>query len=226
MTKEMTNNLKHYKKLAKLFQYPDDEYPLHVRVVESLLSLLYPETLNTFKEFADFVYSATRETLEEIFARTFDVQAITTLDIGYVLFGDDYKRGELLVNLNREHKEADNDCGNELADNLSNLLELLPKMKNDDLRKELIQKILMPALNKIINEFNVESIKLKNKVYKKQFKTIIDQSEDYGTIYRKPLLVVYKIIEKDFGYVKPQEDDNKNSFTDSITSEIKIDKQK
>ena len=219
------NNIKHYEKLAKLFQYPDAEYPLYVRVVESMLSLHYPDSLTTFKEFADFVYSAKRETLEELFARTFDVQAVTTLDIGYVLFGDDYKRGELLVNLNREHKEAGNDCGNELADNLSNLLKLLPKMKNDNLRKELVHKIIMPALDKIIEEFNADSIKLKNKVYKKQFKTIIDQSENYGRIYRKPLMVVYKIIEKDFGYVNPRLEDNKNSFTGSITSEIKIEKQ-
>lgn len=216
-------NLKHYEKLAMIFQYPDAEYSLHVREVESLLSQLYPETQTTYKEFAKFVYGATREELEELFARTFDVQAITTLDIGYVLFGDDYKRGELLVNLNREHKEVENDCGNELADNLSNLLTLLPKMKDSELRHELIQKIIMPALTKIIKEFEVESVNLKNKIYRKQFKTIIEQSEDYGRIYRNPLMVVYKIIEKDFGYVKPVEEENKNSFTDSITSEIKID---
>jgi nitrate reductase assembly molybdenum cofactor insertion protein NarJ len=216
-------NLKHYEKLAMIFQYPDTEYSLHVREVESLLSQLYPETQTTFIEFAKIVYSASLEELEELFARTFDVQAITTLDIGYVLFGDDYKRGELLVNLNREHREAGNDCGNELADNLSNLLKLLPKMKDSELRHELIQKIIMPALTKIIKEFEVESINLKNKIYKKQFKTIIEQSEDYGRIYRYPLTVVYKIIEKDYGYVKPAEEENKNSFTDSITSEIKID---
>ena len=216
-------NLKHYEKLAMIFQYPDAEYSLHVREVESLLSQHYPETITTFKEFASIAYNASLEELEELFARTFDVQAITTLDIGYVLFGDDYKRGELLVNLNREHSEVNNDCGNELADNLSNLLKLLPKMKNSDLRYELIQKIIMPALTKIIKEFDVESINMKNKVYKKQYKTIIEQSEDYGRIYRNPLMVVYKIIEQDFGYVKPAEEENKNSFTDSITSEIKID---
>jgi nitrate reductase assembly molybdenum cofactor insertion protein NarJ len=216
-------NLKHYEKLAMLFQYPDSEYSLRVREVESMLSQLYPDILLTFKEFADYVYSASREELEELFARTFDVQAITTLDIGYVLFGDDYKRGELLVNLNREHRDSDNDCEDELADNLSNILKLVPKLKNTDLREELIDKIIMPALNKVIKEFDVENINMRNKIYRKQFKTIIEQSEDYGRIYRNPLMVVYKIIEKDFGYVKPAEEENKNSFTDSITSEIKID---
>ncbi|RKY91157.1 MAG: hypothetical protein DRQ01_08140, partial [Ignavibacteriae bacterium] len=149
--------------------------------------------------------------------------AITTLDVGYVLFGDDYKRGELLVNLNREHREAANECSDELADNLFNLLSLLPKMQNHSIRDELVEIIIMPGLIKIINEFDTKNISLKNKVYKKQYKTIIEQSEDFGRIFLIPLMVVYKIIENDFGYIKPIEENNKNNFTDAITSEIEID---
>ena len=65
----------------------------------------------------------------ELYLRTFDVQAITTLDIGYVLFGEDYKRGALLAGLSAEHKKVSNDCGIELADHLPNVLRLLPKME-------------------------------------------------------------------------------------------------
>jgi len=140
-----------------------------------------------------------------------------------VLFGDDYKRGELLVNLNREHREAANKCTDELADNLANLLSLLPKMQNHEIRDELIEIIVMPGLIKIINEFDNKNINLKNKIYKKQYKTIIEQSEDFARIFLIPLLVVYKIIENDFGYIKPTEENNKNNFTDAITSEIEID---
>jgi hypothetical protein len=81
----------------------------------------------------------------------------------------------------------------------------------------------MPSLIKIINEFDTKNINLKNKLYKKQYKTIIEQSEDYGRIFLKPLMVVYKIIENDFGFIKPMEENNKNNFTDAITSEIEID---
>jgi len=136
-------------------------------MVETVLNDLYPDTIADFKEFSRYVNSTSHEELEELFSRTFDVQAITTLDIGYVLFGDDYKRGELLVNLNREHREAGNECGSELADNLSNILKLLPKMKDHEIRNELIEKLIMPALEKIINEFNAENVNLKNKIYKK-----------------------------------------------------------
>jgi nitrate reductase assembly molybdenum cofactor insertion protein NarJ len=220
----MTNkNINHYEKLAQLFQYPKTDYKEKVKEAETVLSELYPETLTTFNQFSDFVSTSSHDEITEIFTRTFDVQAITTLDVGYVLFGDDYKRGELLVNLNREHREAANVCNDELADNLSNLLSLLPKMQNYNVRNELVEIIIMPGLTKIINEFDTKNINLKNKVYKKQYKTIIEQSEDYGRIFLVPLMVVYKIIENDFGYIKPIEENNKNNFTDAITSEIEID---
>ncbi len=220
----MTNkNINHYEKLAQLFQYPKTDYKEKVKEAETVLSELYSETLTTFKQFSDFVSTSSHDEITEIFTRTFDVQAITTLDVGYVLFGDDYKRGELLVNLNREHREAANECNDELADNLSNLLSLLPKMQNYNVRNELVEIIIMPGLTKIINEFDTKNINLKNKVYKKQYKTIIEQSEDYGRIFLLPLMVIYKIIENDFGYIKPKEENNKNNFTDAITSEIEID---
>ncbi len=96
-------------------------------------------------------------------------------------------------------------------------------MQNHDIRDELVEIIIMPGLIKIINEFDTKNINLKNKIYKKQYKTIIEQSEDYGRIFLIPLMVVYKIIENDFGYIKPTEENNKNNFTDAITSEIEID---
>jgi len=216
-------NLNHYHILSELFQYPQEDYKENVKKVESVLKDLYPEIISDFKEFSSYIDNSSQEDLEELFSRTFDVQAITTLDIGYVLFGDDYKRGELLVNLNREHKEVGNDCGRELADNLSNLLRLLPLIKAPEIREEIIEELIMPALEKIISEFNPDNVNLKNKIYKKQHKTMIEQSEDFGRIYQKPLQVIYKILEKDFNYKKPEDELNTTSFTNSIKTEMEID---
>ena len=66
---------------------------------------------------------------QEYYISTFDVQAICFLDIGYVLFGEDYKRGIFLVNIKKEQIKAGNDCGSELPDHLPNILTLLPKMQ-------------------------------------------------------------------------------------------------
>ena len=145
------------------------------------------------------------------------------MDIGYVLFGDDYKRGELLVNLSREHHKTGNDCGNELADNLPNLLRLIPKIADEEFKKELVGIIILPALEKIIKEFEVKNIDMKNNVYKRKYKTLIEQPESYGRMFLKPLLVIQKILEEDFNTSFVLEEQNDSSFTDSIMTEIKID---
>jgi nitrate reductase assembly molybdenum cofactor insertion protein NarJ len=145
------------------------------------------------------------------------------LDIGYVLFGDDYKRGELLVNLSREHKKANNDCGNELADYLPNLLRLIPKIEDEEFRNELVAIIILPALAKITKEFDSQNIEMKNNVYKRKYKTLIEQSETYGRIFLKPLLVIMQVLEEDFDSSVTFEEPISAGFTESITTEIKID---
>ena len=153
----MDQSFEHYNILAGLFAYPDSNFPANVKQVQKYLDQNYPKAGAELKKFTKFVSNASQTELEELFTRSFDVQAVTTLDLGYVLFGDDYKRGAGLVNLNREHREAGNDCYNELADHLPNILRLLCKMQKPEFRVELVEKIVAPALQKIIGEFDPET---------------------------------------------------------------------
>jgi nitrate reductase assembly molybdenum cofactor insertion protein NarJ len=86
--------LAHYQALADLFEYPDIKYPQQVRKIIDLLDGNYPEAVADLERFLELLPDRELRTMQELFTRSFDVQAITTLDIGYVLFGDDYKRGE------------------------------------------------------------------------------------------------------------------------------------
>ncbi len=190
--------MEHYSKLAGLFCYPGADFPQIVSEVQELLERQYPAAGAELKPFTEFVSGASPAELEELFNRSFEVQAITTLDIGYVLFGDDYKRGALLVNLNREHRQAGVDCGNELADHLPNVLRLLSRMSDIELRAELVQKIIAPALRKIISEFEPEKMAQKNAVYQKHHKTLIERSANHGTVYQHPLKALYRVLESDF----------------------------
>ncbi|MBI4290354.1 MAG: hypothetical protein HY661_02600, partial [Betaproteobacteria bacterium] len=127
------------------------------------------------------------------------VQSLTTLDIGYVLFGDDYKRGALLSNLNQEHSRAENDCRGELADHLPNLLRLMPMLKDRDLRDELVREILVPALTLMIREFDTERIAKKNASYQKHYKTLIDSAPGSDpAIYCRTLKALMHVLAKDF----------------------------
>src|SRR3989337_1975750 len=97
---------------ASLLSYPDEKLPLKVESAQEYLNRNYPDAAEIMIEFTEFAKTIPLQKWEEIYTRTFDVQAITTLDVGYVLFGDDYKRGELLSNLNREHAAACNELHN------------------------------------------------------------------------------------------------------------------
>lgn len=217
----MDNSITHYELIAGLFEYPDPGFPVTVGKIQALLDDRYPTAGEMLRPFAQFVSDASLLETEELFVRSFDVQSITTLDLGYVLFGDDYKRGELLVNLNREHKMVKNDCRNELSDHLSNVLRLLPKMQDKEIVVELVEKMLAPAVKKMIREFESDRIKAKEKSYKKHYKTLIERSAMYYTIYQKALMVLYEILKQDFDFQEQAErNDQSSDFLKSLDTEM------
>ena len=184
--------------MAELLDFPGPGFAARGRVLLDLLRKNYPDAADEVELFLDALPQRTLD-LQELHTRTFDVQAVTTLGTGYVLFGDDYKRGALLSNLNREHNEADNDCGGELADHLPNVLRLIPKLKDRDLLEELVEQILVPALMLMIREFDPERIAKKNTNYRKHYKTLIDPASGCdSTIYRLALEAVLKVLARDF----------------------------
>jgi nitrate reductase assembly molybdenum cofactor insertion protein NarJ len=215
-------DLSHYSLLAGLFDYPDGDTPKRVSVVQDYLNGHYPEAAFELISFADLIPNLDLNKMEELFTRSFDVQAVTTLDIGYVLFGDDYKRGELLVNLNREHKTANNDCHSELADHLPTILRLLPKLKDEELIYELVDEIIAPALRKMMAEFDPNRVEKKNVLYKKHYKTLIDTIENYATIYSSTLKSLYEVLKKDFSLVEKVNPVSTVDFLKSVDTEITI----
>lgn len=217
----MQKPIDHYDLIARIFEYPLADLPEKVGAVQTQLDARYPSAGEMLRPFSRFVSGASVLEMEELFVRSFDVQAVTTLDIGYVLFGDDYKRGELLVNLNREHKAVDNDCFHELSDHLPNILRLLPKMQDEAIIHELVEKVLGPALKKMIHEFETDRIKAKEKSYKKHYKTLIDRSQTSYTVYQSTLKALYEILKQDFDFAEPVLQNEKSSdFLKSINTEM------
>lgn len=191
-------NYAHYCHVAELFDFPGPEFAARGRALLGFLRKNYADAAVEVEHFLDAIPGRTLD-LQELHTRTFDVQSLTTLDIGYVLFGDDYKRGALLSNLNREHGRAENDCRGELADHLPNVLRLIPKLKDQDLLNELVGQILVPALMLMIREFDPERIEKKNANYRKHYQTLIDPAcGSDSTIYCRALKAALHVLAKDF----------------------------
>src|SRR3972149_5650106 len=191
-------NYAHYCDLAELVDFPGPEFATRGRALADLLHDSYPDAEAEVALFLDSIPQKALD-LQELYTRTFEVQAVTTLGVGYVLFGDDYKRGALLSNLNREHNDADNDCKGELADHLPNVLRLVPKLEDQALRGELAEQILVPALMLMIREFDPARIAKKNANYQKHYKTLIDPATGCDpAIYCLALKAVLRVLAGGF----------------------------
>jgi len=223
----MENRL-HYRRMACLFDYPDAGYPQRVRQVLTLLENRYPKAARELARFLELLPADDVFTMQELFTRSFDVQAITTLDLGYVLFGDDYKRGELLANLNREHLQAGNDCGTELADHLPNILRLMSSLTDEELIEDLAYAIVGPALLEIIAEFDSDRMKEKNESYRKHYKTLIETPAvqvEAVTLYRLALMSLYEVLKQDFVRIGTMPLKRENDFLRSIGRENAIEER-
>jgi nitrate reductase assembly molybdenum cofactor insertion protein NarJ len=223
--------LSHYDLLAELFWYPDQAYADRVKPAHAFLKAHYPEAGREMDVFVDLFPFGDLSQMEELFTRSFDVQSITTLDVGYVLFGEDYKRGELLANLNREHNESGIDCRNELADHLPNLLRLLVVIGEDpektELVEELVEEILAPALRQMIAEFDPERLEEKDESYLQHYKTLIETPDEYFTAYCSCLKAVNLVLSQDFSLeekaaVGPPLLEQSADFLKSLRQEMEI----
>jgi nitrate reductase delta subunit len=130
-----------YKNLADLIEYPDTDWNSKVAAITAD---------DAVSEFRSRIATLSLSEAQELYTRTFDLNPICALEIGYHLFGENYKRGEFLANL--RETEAPFDLGQEtqLPDYLPVLLRLLTRLKDEDLRSSLISECLIPALDKML----------------------------------------------------------------------------
>jgi nitrate reductase assembly molybdenum cofactor insertion protein NarJ len=191
-------NYQHYILFSDLLRYPSKDYTVKAQQCFSMLEKNYPEAAEEIKPFIDYVYSHSEDEREELFTKTFDVQPICYLDLGYVIFGEDYKRGAFLLHMQEEQLLAGNDCGTDLSDNICNILTLYTKTDNQALLDELAVKILIPGLEKMIGEFKQARVELKMKVLKKLHRAIIQEELNQGNVYRNVFTAFLFVMKKDF----------------------------
>lgn len=143
----------HYILLAKLFHYPKSSLVKPLNDLLQLLEKSHTELIQKANAFQKEVLGISLHEQQEYYLKTFDIKAIVALDLGYLIFGEDYKRAEFLVNLQKEHKQASINCGTELGDHLPNILELLAKTPNPEFREELGYIISRPVIQFMLAKF-------------------------------------------------------------------------
>jgi hypothetical protein len=153
------------------------------------------------------------------------VQAVTSLEIGYLLYGDDYTRGEIMSHLQEEHRKVNNALGGELADHLSNVLRLLTKMKDEQTLVDLVTLMIAPAVEVMIQEYSPNNMEAKDKLYQKQYKTLITPSVPVG-MFLHLIKALYMVLDRDFVLIKDNKPFADASFLGFLSSELEVEEGK
>ena len=127
--------------IADLLEYPDANWDSRIA------SCANDDSLNEFRSGVDDVVL---NDLQELYTRTFDLNPVCALEIGYHLFGENYKRGEFLAHLRETEAPFELGQENQLPDYLPVLLRLLTKLGDEELRTSLIGECLIPAIDKML----------------------------------------------------------------------------
>ena len=133
---------------ADLLEYPDAHLAPKAAALADALQWHSAIWQDLLEAFALSVSLAPLGELEEAYTRTFDLNPSATLEIGWHLFGETYKRGSFLANLREAHRTHGVDEGSALPDFIPTLLRLLPRLEPDSARG-LVADCILPALAKI-----------------------------------------------------------------------------
>jgi nitrate reductase delta subunit len=90
--------------------------------------------------------------LEELYTRTFDINPIASLEIGWHLFGETYERGAFLVKMRGLLRQYHIEESSELPDHLTQCLMVVGRMPKAE-ADEFVSTYLRTSLDKILEGF-------------------------------------------------------------------------
>ncbi|MFQ5498845.1 MAG: nitrate reductase molybdenum cofactor assembly chaperone [Candidatus Zixiibacteriota bacterium] len=156
-----------YDSLSNLLVYPTDASTTEVAECERLLKECGSPARSYIATFAKHVQGSTVENLEELYTRTFEINPVCTMEIGWHLFGERYERGAFLVKMRQAMRQFQLAESAELPDHLIHVLQVLGRMAPDE-ATTFVSEAVMPAIDKMMDGF-----KDKDNVYRAVLQGIV-----------------------------------------------------
>lgn len=141
----MIDRTRVYDSFAKVLSYPNKDIGFRISDFGFV-------NLPQLEEFKQGVEHLTIEETEELYTRTFDINPVSSLEIGWHLYGEQYERGAFMVQMRQMlHKHFIEETS-ELPDHLTHVLLLLGRLEQKE-ADEFAAKYLLPSLEKILEGF-------------------------------------------------------------------------
>jgi nitrate reductase delta subunit len=138
--------------VADLLVYPDATAEPSLRAAVHALFDAPGVLADAARRHARFLDVTPPTDLEERFTRTFDINPACTLEVGWQLFGEDYRRGAFLVAMRQTMRKAGVEETGELPDHLTHVLRVLGRL-DDDERPTFATSFVTPALERMAARF-------------------------------------------------------------------------
>lgn len=158
MPKDSTSIL--FDLFAVLLEYPSTETIEQARDCLEQLKPTHPEAAEALEKFVRRLDQLSLEKMRELYTITFDMQPVCYPYVGYHLFGESYKRGAFMAQLNEAYHACEYSAGQELPDHLAVILRFLGLdaiHRAGEFCQTLLNSGLMPALEKMLKVFSDNS---------------------------------------------------------------------
>jgi len=135
-----------YDAFAGLLTYPEVDY---LQRIDASLRLAPAECCEELEQFSNLVRDLATDKIQELFTRTFDLNPVCSLELGWHLFGENYERGPLLVRMREELRRHRLGESSELPDHLTHVLLLVAQMEHER-ASDFVVACVLPALEKML----------------------------------------------------------------------------
>ncbi len=140
--------------LATILCYPGEEYKS--RVAECLQFIAAhadaEEMVDRLYAFSNAIEGLNKGEMEELYTRTFDINPVSSLEVGWHLYGETYERGAFLVQMRNLLRRCGVEESSELPDHLTSVLHAVGRMEQAE-ADEFIRSRVLKALGKILEGF-------------------------------------------------------------------------
>ena len=154
MSKDSNSSL--FDAFAALFEYPGSD--IKEQAAQCLIQLqpIHPEIAEALEKFVRRLDQLSLDKMRELYTTTFDMQPVCYPYLGYQLFGESYKRGAFMAQLNEAYHAIGYSAVQELPDHIAIVLRFLgldATNRQNDFCQALINEGLMPAMEKMLKVF-------------------------------------------------------------------------
>lgn len=151
----MSGRAEVYDSLGALLDYPHQGF--HQQLTDCLKQVTASgsQAAPHVKRFADAVSGLPIQDIEELYTRTFDINPVCALEVGWQLYQENYERGMFIVRMRRLMKEYDLPETKELPDHLSHVMQAAGRLNDDELAG-FASDFALPAVEKMLKGFEKE----------------------------------------------------------------------